>query len=627
MPPLTDAQLRQALGTRGRWLEGTTLTQSEFIKANNLVTTAKSKQEEAYKVYFEGRKKQEVLFDILKEQKSFKSTAQLQDAVQARVKNQTKSPHKTRSSAALLTHCATITDADLELYTQCLAVVAPEEEEEDTDTPQSPVKPQQSNTSPKSPTSPPQKFSSPPRKSAEKEEKATTKVNRSNWSEGMGQGTLMVPFLLFVCPFLCQLLAYVTSAKSFEAGIQTAGLTGLCSWAAGCSTHVQDCLQYVLAIGFSVRPTLLAVQFVAGFAGLALVLDVLPGPDATGPPTGTGHVPVYRDNGFYFCITFCSLFAIGSLGLGWFDFGIIYDEFPGIVATLNLVGLSLSAFLTVKGLYFPSTADSGSTGSIFVDYFWGTELYPRVLGIDIKRFVNCRFAMTLWMLSGLSFCYRSYTMRGVLDYGLFFSAVSQFLYLVKFFIWEIGYLRSIDIISDRAGFNIQWGCLVWVPSIYTMHTRFLVQSPSDLSQSTSLMLFVISMLGVYFNFLADRQRQLFREDPKMMIWGKRPVFIEAKYYVHVDGQEVEKRSNLLASGWWGPARHFHYVFELTAAWCWCLLANPAKNGIIVLVYCIFLTLLLFHRAHRDSVKCFLKYGKDYQRLCDLVPYLVIPGVW
>ena len=31
----------------------------------------------------------------------------------------------------------------------------------------------------------------------------------------------------------------------------------------------------------------------------------------------------------------------------------------------------------------------------------------------------------------------------------------------------MGYMRSIDIIVDRAGWEIQWGCLVWVPAVYT----------------------------------------------------------------------------------------------------------------------------------------------------------------
>lgn len=78
------------------------------------------------------------------------------------------------------------------------------------------------------------------------------------------------------------------------------------------------------------------------------------------------------------------------------------------------------------------------------DFLWGTELYPRVLGLDIKRFVNSRFSMTFWQLAGLSFAYRSYTKHGVVDWGLLLSAVSQFFYLCKFFYWEMGYMRSID---------------------------------------------------------------------------------------------------------------------------------------------------------------------------------------
>ena len=94
--------------------------------------------------------------------------------------------------------------------------------------------------------------------------------------------------------------------------------------------------------------------------------------------------------------------------------------------------------------------------------------------MDVKRFVNCRFSMTFWMLSGLSYTYRSFTVHGAWDYGLLFSAVSQYIYLCKFFAWEIGYMRSIDIIVDRAGFYEEWGCLVFVPSLYTLHTRLLV---------------------------------------------------------------------------------------------------------------------------------------------------------
>ena len=89
--------------------------------------------------------------------------------------------------------------------------------------------------------------------------------------------------------------------------------------------------------------------------------------------------------------------------------------------------------------------------------------------------------MTFWQLAGACYTYRSYTTHGKLDPGLFLAAVSQYVYLVKFFVWEIGYMRSIDIIVDRAGFYETWGCIVWVPTVYTLHSRTCVTSPSQLS--------------------------------------------------------------------------------------------------------------------------------------------------
>jgi 7-dehydrocholesterol reductase len=183
---------------------------------------------------------------------------------------------------------------------------------------------------------------------------------------------------------------------------------------------------------------------------------------------------------------------------------------------------------------------------------------------------------------------------------------------------------------DRAGWEIQWGCLVWVPSVYTFHSRFTVQHPSGLSQSQAGVIFTIGLLGVAFNYWADLQRQQFRSSGgKGTVWGRPPVYIAAHYSL-VDpktGEKTVRRSLLLASGFWGVARHFHYVFELIAAWSWCLLANPAKNGAFPLFYAIFLSTLLFDRAKRDERKCQAKYGADYDKYSALVPYLIIPGVY
>jgi 7-dehydrocholesterol reductase len=437
--------------------------------------------------------------------------------------------------------------------------------------------------------------------------------------------------LLVASPFLTLLLAYLTSPE-FAAGHPTPPLL-LKEMIPLCLSDISGCAKGVYEAGVSVTPTLEAAKFIAAFMGVALVLErLLPGSVECGPETLTGHVPKYVENGVKHCIVYTALFILGSnLGPGHlFDFGIIYDLFAPSVAFLNLFGISFCIFLTFKGRYFPSTQDCGSSGNFFKDYLWGTELYPRIWGLDLKRFINCRFSMTFWQLAGLSYFYRSYTMHESMDYGLLFSALSQYLYLFKFFWWEMGYMRSIDIIVDRAGYEIQWGCLVWVPAVYTLHSRFLVQYPSGLSLPLASALFVLSLLGVIFNYLADRERDVFRAtDGKCKIWGKDPTYIKAKYTVldRKTNKKTQKTSLLLASGFWGVARHFQYFFELTAAWSWCFLANPVQNGLIPLFYAAFLTYLLIDRANRDSQKCHLKYGIYYEEYCQLVPFKILPGIY
>lgn len=437
--------------------------------------------------------------------------------------------------------------------------------------------------------------------------------------------------LLIASPFLSLLLAHLTSPE-FAAWHPEPPLF-VSKLLPVCVADVGGCASGVYRAGRSVVPTVEAAKFVLSFMGVALVLErLLPGKIETGPETLTGHVPTYVDNAVAHCFTFSALFLAGSnFGLDLYDFGIIYDLFPGSVAFLNLFGLVFCIFLTFKGRYFPSTQDCGSSGSFLKDFLWGTELYPRVGGLDLKRFINCRVSMTFWQLAGLSYCYRSYTLHDrTLDYGLFFAALSQYLYLVKFFYWEMGYMRSIDIIVDRAGFEIQWGCLVWVPSVYTLHSRYLVQYPSGLSLPVAALLFVTSILGVVFNYLADRERDVFRAtNGKCKVWGKDPTYIQAEYTVldRKTGKKTQKTSLLLASGFWGVARHFQYFFELTAAWSWCFLSNPFQNGILPLFYASFLTYLLVDRANRDSDKCKLKYGKYYDEYCQLVPYKILPGIY
>ena len=168
-----------------------------------------------------------------------------------------------------------------------------------------------------------------------------------------------------------------------------------------------------------------------------------------------------------------------------------------------------------------------------------------------------------------------------------------------------------------------WGVLVWLPVVYTCHSLFLVEHPQQLGVPLSATIMLLGILCIVINYWADNQREYFRESHgNCLIWGKHPVQIMAKY---TTGDGKEKTSLLLASGWWGLSRHFHYVPELAAAWFWSVPALSA--AILPYFYFVFLTILLFHRAVRDDIRCSVKYGKYWDEYCKLVPAKIIPYVF
>jgi len=485
---------------------------------------------------------------------------------------------------------------------------------------------------------------------AAKKVEVQSEEEEEEFSQGWFFGYLQFFFLAF-CPMFGVLIAFMTTDLVTKHGKNPS----FSDFYTFCSEKGhQSCFDEVFLNGGRTFGDAAAWRFLGVFMYLSLLLFWWPGKTEYGPRTKGGHLPEYKDNGFTHCILFNLSFFLGSTQVGdllgyqgWYSLSIIFDNYSGTIGALNVFGLSFCSLLYVKGIYFPSGPDHvGGAGpkrrtgikGICSDYFWGMELYPRFFDLDVKKFVNCRFSMTYWMLSGISFAVYSYNKntkagkagREAVDPGVLLAAISQFVYLVKFFWWEIGYMRSIDIIVDRAGFYETWGCLVWVPTIYTCHSRILATTDSGLSWPVALVIFGVGMVGVLLNFWADDQRQYFRaQNGNCLIWGQQPRFIECTYTTkdYKTGATKSHKSLLLASGWWGIARHLQYFFELMAAWSWVLLANPWKNGFLTTMYAMFLTFLLIDRASRDQEKCLAKYGDGYREYMALVPYKIIPGVF
>lgn len=424
---------------------------------------------------------------------------------------------------------------------------------------------------------------------------------------------IIIPFLLITCCPPIVMLVWYTNVH-LEGSIHKL----LCMFSQN------GILQTIYSIWAPVFfGTKTAWKILAVFAGTELLLmKLLPGKEFKGPVTLKGNTPIYKANGVSAFIATLTLFYLTSYQFKIFSPTIIYDNFGALLGALNFFSLLFCFFLYIKGRYKPSSTDSGTTGHIVFDYFWGMELYPRIFGWDVKMFTNCRFGMMGWGLILLSYAAKQAELYGLTN-SMVIAVALQLFYITKFFWWETGYLRSMDIMYDRAGFCICWGCMVWLPCIYTSPTLYLVNHPHHLSTPIALLIFVVGASCIFINYLADRQRQYVRmKNGDCTVWRKQPELIFANYKTEWG---EKKQSLLLASGWWGISRHFHYIPEVLGAFCWSV---PALfDSALPYFYLSFLIFLLIDRALRQERRCANKYGKDWEKYCERVPFRLIPFIY
>ena len=179
-------------------------------------------------------------------------------------------------------------------------------------------------------------------------------------------------------------------------------------------------------------PSRTAVNILLIWSAFQLALmRLVPGKKYLGPTTAAGNVPVYTANGFQcFAITIVT-YLLSVYYFKLFDPSIIYDHYQEMMAALTIFSFPFCVLLSIKGLYFPSSTDSGTNGNFVMDFFWGTELYPRILGWDVKMFTNCRFGMMAWAVLPLVFAAKSEALHGSVSWALVVNVALQLIYVAK----------------------------------------------------------------------------------------------------------------------------------------------------------------------------------------------------
>lgn len=320
-----------------------------------------------------------------------------------------------------------------------------------------------------------------------------TEAQKKSWGSGgfFGNRALGSLFLMLMTPVFCLTFWYTCyhhngSFLSLLAELKTA--------------DPKTMLFRIMPIPNNLRVWKLIFSYMAFEIFL---MKVVPGKRFVSTVTPSGHLPVYKANGMQcYVITIITLLALYKFDI--FNPAEVYDVMGVFLSSMNVFAIIFCIFLTIKGLTFPSTADSGSSGNLIVDYFWGTELYPRVFGVDIKQFTNCRFGMMFWQVGIICYAIKQYELYGFVSSSMAVSVLVQSVYIAKFFWWETGYFCSMDIQHDRAGYYICWGCLVWVPSMYTIHTYFMVNHPVQLSLPLAAVFAFAGIFSIWVNYDCDR---------------------------------------------------------------------------------------------------------------------------
>lgn len=369
-------------------------------------------------------------------------------------------------------------------------------------------------------------------------------------------------------------------------------------------------------------------RFILTLFLMALVLYFVPSPVHYGPITQGGMKPSYPENGMtHIFVVTLSLF-LGD-GYGWWSAEIVANLLETTIIPLNIIGFLICFILLFTGYVYGTPPDNGTNNKgVINDFYSGMWLHPRLFQIDLKLFINSRFSMTLWFLHCISSLVTLFRRPNV-DWGVVGCAFSQLLYLSSFFSQESHYVHTIDIIEDRAGFYETWGCIVWVPAVYTLHTRVGLKNGSGLTFTSALIIFVIGAAAWLCNVWANEERRRFRKNPERKLFLSSCIgsYIDATYYTLDEcGKKVQRVNKLLTSGWWGWVRHPQYIFDIIQSFTWGILAGGFTNP-LAFFYPIYITILLSHRCIRDEIRCVKKYGEYYKDYCKIVPMRMIPYVW
>ncbi|KAI8986073.1 ERG4/ERG24 ergosterol biosynthesis protein [Trametes punicea] len=362
----------------------------------------------------------------------------------------------------------------------------------------------------------------------------------------------------------------------------------------------------------SLWDTQATLLYLAWYAFTVIAWYILPGDWIEGTPLRNGGKKKYKINAFSTMlltlgITSGILYRYGPQALTF-----IYDKWIGLVTAAILMSV-----VQAVGCYLASFRDGallalgGNSGNPIYDFYIGRELNPSIGSFDLKSFNELRPGLILWMVIDIAMaCEQAVRRGGSITDSMWLVLGFQCWYVFDALYNEPAIFTTMDITSDGFGFMLSVGDLAWVPFVYSLQARYLVWNQIELGPFYTALIFAVNLVGYYIFRAANGEKNDFRN-------GRNPKNL--RY------MQTERGTKLLISGWWGRSRHPNYMGDLLMAFAWSL--PTGFNTPVTYFYVIYFAVLLIHRERRDDEACEKKYGKDWHKYKQLVPWRIIPYVY
>jgi delta14-sterol reductase len=253
-----------------------------------------------------------------------------------------------------------------------------------------------------------------------------------------------------------------------------------------------------------------------------------------------------------------------------------------------------------------------------------SELYrgrlenPQFFGgrVDAKMFLYLAGA-TMLALNIVSFAAHHAMVYGPeASPGVYLHAALFLWFVVDYLVFENVHLYSYDLVAERVGFKLGWGCFTFYPYFYAIGLWAVAELPDPHWPTWLLVLSAaVFFAGWTVSRGANMQKYLFKTAPDRALLGiLKPRALR-------DGDR-----SLLSSGFWGIARHVNYLGEILMALGLTLcLGRP--DAWVAWLYPLYYVALLFPRERSDERRCAAKYGALWDEYRRRVPRRIIPGIY